>query len=112
MNKDSYDLYFKYVEEFADFVVGGFEDREGLFVAVVGKFDSIKSLLKEIMAYEFVDFESIEIESEIMSGYTDEFVLSLWVDGEVIKVGCEKLKRDGEYISLRRRNLSYGGLFL
>lgn len=95
MNKD---LYFEYIEDFADYIVSEIEDEE-LFVAVVGKFDSIKLLLKEVMAYDFVDFENIEIESKIMDGYTDEFVLSLWADEDVLKVGCEKLKRDGEYIS-------------
>ena len=98
MNKDSYDVYFECAEEFADFVVGRVEECEGLFVSVVGKFDSIKSLLKDVMTYEFVDFESIEIESEIMDGYADEFVLSLWMEDDVLKIGCEKAKRDGEYV--------------
>lgn len=93
------DLYFEYIEEFADYVVERVEDDEELFVTVVGKFETIKPLLKKVMTYEFVDFESIEIESEIMDNYVDEFVLSLWMNDGVLEVGCEKLKRDGEYTS-------------
>ena len=87
------------MEEFTDYIIGKVEDNEELFVAVVGKFDTIKSLLKEVMIYEFVDFESIEIESEAMDGYRDEFILSLWMNDGVLEIGCEKIKRDGEYIS-------------
>ena len=92
------DLYFEGIEAFSDYIVDCFEDNEELFIAVIGKFNSIKPLLKEAMIYDFVDFESIEIESENVDGYADEFVLSFWVDGDVLKVGCEKLKRDGKYI--------------
>ena len=60
MNKD---LYFDCIEDFADYIIDRAEENEELFIAVIGKFDSIKSLLKETMAYGFVDFESIEIES-------------------------------------------------
>lgn len=94
----SKDLYFKRAEDFTGYIVNKLEYDEP-FIAVVGKFNSIKLLLKEVMTYDLVDFESLEIESEFMGGYADEFVLSLWMDDDVVKVGCEKLKRDGEYIS-------------
>ena len=94
------DLYFEYIEDFANYIIGRVEDDEELFVEVVGKFDTIKTLLKEAMLYEFVNFESIEIESAVVGGYADEFVLSIWMDGGIIEIGCEKLKRDSGYISL------------
>ena len=96
MNKD---LYFECVEEFVDYVIERVEDNDELFVEIIGKFDTIKPVLKEIMTYEFVEFESMEIESKNIDNYTDEFVLSLWANDDVIEFGCEKLKRDGEYIS-------------
>lgn len=96
MNKD---LYFEHIEEFADYIIGRVEDNDELFVAVVGKFETIKPLLKEVMTYEFVDFDCIEIENEIVDDYTDEFVLSLWMNDDVLEVGCEKLKGDDEYMS-------------
>ena len=94
------DLYFEYIEDFANYIIGRVEDDEELFVEVVGKFDTIKTLLKEVMLYEFVNFENIEIESAVVGGYADEFVLSIWMDGGIIEIGCEKLKRDSGYISL------------
>lgn len=96
MNKD---LCFECVEEFADYIIGRVEDNEDIFITMVGKFETIKPLLREIMSYEFVDFENIEIEGEIVDNYADEFILSVWMNDSVIEVGCEKLKRDGEYIS-------------
>ena len=96
MNKD---LYFEHMEEFADYIISRVEDVEWFFVTVVGKFETIKPLLKEVMIYDSVDIDSIEIESGAVDGYADEFVLSLWAEDNVINIGCEKLKRDGEYIA-------------
>ena len=96
MNKD---LNFEYIEDFADYIIGKIEEDEELFISVIGKFETIKLILKEVMMYEFVDFESIEIENELIDNYTDEFILSLWMNDGVIEVGCEKLKRHGEYIN-------------
>jgi hypothetical protein len=94
------DLYFEYIEDFANYIIGRVEDDEELFVTVVGKFGTIKPLLKEVMAYEFVDFESIEIESVNIDNYADEFVLSFWMNDGVVEIGCERLKRAGDYMSL------------
>ncbi len=96
MNKD---LNFEYVEDFADYIIGKVEDNEELFVTVIGKFETVKPLLKEVMTYEFVNFDNIEIESKIVDNYADEFVLSLWMNDDALEIGCEKLKRDDEYIS-------------
>ncbi len=96
MNKG---LNIECIEDFADYIINRLEEDEELFIEAVGKFETIKPLLKEVMTYESVDFENIEIESKNTDGYADEFVLSLWMNDDVIEVGCEKLKRDGEYIS-------------
>lgn len=93
-------LNFGCTEDFADYIINRLEEDGELFVEAVGKFETIKPLLKEVMTYESVDFENIEIESKNTDGYADEFVLSFWVNDRVIEVGCEKLKRDGEYIYL------------
>ena len=34
-----------------------------------------------------------------VSGYTDEYVLSLWSNDGVLEIGCEPLKVDGKYIN-------------
>lgn len=95
MNKD---LYFEYIEEFVDYIIDEVENDEDNFVTVVAKFDEAKEILKEIMTYEDVNFEYLEIESPIIDNYNDEFVLSAWMNDGFLEIGCEKLKdEEGEY---------------
>jgi hypothetical protein len=95
LNKD---LNFEYVEEFADYIIKRVEKEDGLFLTVVGKFEEIKAVFREVMLYEFVNFESLQLESPMVDDYIDEFVLSLWMNDEILEIGCEKLKdKDGKY---------------
>lgn len=94
MNKD---LYFECIEDFADYIVEKVELNEELFVSVVGKFEEIKYIIKEVFCVAEVDFESINIESPIVDNYTDEYVLDFWCDDGVVQIGCEPAKHDGEY---------------
>ena len=94
----SKDLNFEYIEEFVDCIVNEIENDEDKFVTVIGKFDEAKEILKELMTYDDVNFESLQIESPIMDNYFDEFVLSLWMNDGVLEIGCEKLKNEeGDY---------------
>ena len=98
LNLKSKDINFEYIEDFADYVVNEVENDEDKFVTVIAKFDVAKKILKELMTYDDVNFESLQIESPIMDNYCDEFVLSLWMNDGVLEIGCEKLKNeDGEY---------------
>ena len=97
LNKD---LNFEYIEDFAEYIVSRVEEDEELFVSVVGKFEEIKNIIKEIMCIAEVDFENINIESPIMGGYEDEYVLDCWCDEGIVQIGCEPAKRDGEYLRL------------
>lgn len=93
----SKDINFEYIEEFVDYVINEVENDEELFIAIVGKFNEIKAVLKHIMFYEDVNFESLHLESPEMSGYGYEFVLSIWVNDGVLEIGCAPLKVDGKY---------------
>lgn len=94
----SKDINFEYIEEFVDYVIDEAENDEDNFVTVIAKFDEAKEILKDVMTYDDVNFESLQIESPIMDNYFDEFVLSLWMNDGVLEIGCEKLKNeDGEY---------------
>ena len=94
----SKDLNFEYIEDFVDYVVNEVENDEDKFVTVIAKFDEAKEIFKELMTYDDVNFESLQIESPIMDNYCDEFVLSLWMNDGVLEIGCEKLKNEeGEY---------------
>lgn len=93
----SKELNFEYIEEFADYIVETVERDEDLFLTVVGKFEEIKELIREIFTIAEVNFDSIQIESPLIDGYCDEFVLSLWMNDGVLEVGCEKLKDENGY---------------
>ena len=94
----SKDINFEYIEEFVDYLVEKVEDDDELFATVVCKFDEAREILKGLMTYDDVNFESLQIESPIMDNYCDEFVLSLWMNDRVLEIGCEKLKNeDGKY---------------
>lgn len=97
MNKD---LYFEYVEDFADYLVDRVELDEELCVSVVGKFEEIKDIIKELFCATEVDFEYLNLESPILSGYDDEYVLDCWYVDGVMQIGCEPAKRDGKYLRL------------
>ena len=95
MNKD---LYLENVEELVDCVVGTVEYDEDAFVTVVAKFDDAKEILKNVMLYEDVNFDFLEIESPIVDNYYAEYVLSFWMDDGILEFGCEKLMdEEGEY---------------
>lgn len=95
MNKD---LNFEYIEDLVDYIVEEVESDEDAFITVIAKFDEAKEVLKSIMTYGDVNFESLQIESPIMDNYCDEFVISLWMNDGVVEIGCEKLKdEEGNY---------------
>ena len=92
------DLNFEYIEEFVDYVIDEVENDEDNFITVIAKFDEAKEILKNAIAYDDVNFESLQIESPIMDNYYDEFVLSFWMNDGVLEIGCEKLKNEeGDY---------------
>ena len=91
MNKD---INFEYIEEFVDYVIEEVEKDEDAFITVIAKFDEAKEILKNVMTYDDVNFESLQIESPIMDNYCSEFVISLWMNDGVLEIGCEKLKND------------------
>lgn len=97
MNKD---LYFEYIEDFADYIVEKVESDEELFLTVVGKFEEIKNIIKEMILVADVDFEGIKLYSADINGYTDEYVLDCWCDDGIVWVGCEPAKEGGKYWNL------------
>ena len=92
------DMSFEYIEDFVDCVLSEVENDEDAFVTVIAKFDEAKEILKNVMTYDDVNFESLQIESSIIDDYDDAFVISLWMNDGVLEIGCEKLKdEEGTY---------------
>lgn len=96
----SKDITFEYIEEFVDYIVNEVENDEDLFLTVVGKFEEIKNIIKEMIVIADVDFENIVLSCPEASDYTDEYVLDCWCNDGVIQIGCEPAKRDGKYLNL------------
>ena len=93
------DIHFDCIEEIVDYILEKIEAWNDLYITIIAKFDEAREILKEVMLYENVNFEILDLESPELNSYMDEYVLSLWVDDGVFEIGCEKLKRDGEYIN-------------
>lgn len=93
------DLIFEYVEDFTNYIVERVENNEELFLTVVGRFEEIKNIIKEMMVIADVDFEKIILSCPEVSDYIDEYVLDCWCDDGVIQIGCELAKRDGKYLN-------------
>ena len=97
MNKD---INFEYIEDFADYIVDEVENDEDLFLTIIGKFNEIKEIIKEMLVVAEVDFENIHLESPDVSGYEDEYVLDCYYDNGIMQIGCEPANRDGKYLNL------------
>ena len=95
----SKDITFQYTEESVDHTVNEVENDEDLFLTVVGKFEEIKNIIKEMIVIADVDFENIVLSCPEASDYTDEYVLDCWCNDGVIQIGCEPAKRDGKYLN-------------
>ena len=96
----SKDINFEYIEDFADYIVEKVENDKELFLTVVGKFEEIKDIIKEIISITYADFENISLCSPDVDGYDDEYVLDCYYDNGIIQIGCEPAKRNGEYLNL------------
>lgn len=94
------DINFEYIEDFADYIIEKVENDEELFLTVVGKFEEVKNIIKEMMCVAEVDFENIKLESPDVDGYKDEYIFDCWCSNGVVEIGCEPAKRDNEYINL------------
>ena len=94
------DINFEYIEDFADYIVEKTEMDEDLYVTIVGKFEEIKDVIKEIMSVSEVDFEVLNLQSPDVNNYTDEYILYCWCDYDVVQLGCEPAKQNNSYSGL------------
>lgn len=94
------DINFEYIEDFADYIVEKIKMDEDLYVTIVGKFEEIKNVIKEIMSVSEVDFEILNLQSPNVNNYTDEYILYCWCDYDVVQLGCEPAKQNNSYSGL------------
>ena len=95
----SKDINFEYVEEFVDHILDRVVGNEGLFMSVVAKYDEMKEVVKNIMLYDDVNFEKLELTTPLVNEYEDEYVLELFYEKGNVEFNCMPLKVDGRYDS-------------
>ncbi len=88
---------FDYVEDLTDNIIN--EAENDVFVSVIAKYENAKDIIKELMFYDATVIDSIELFSPDADGYVDEYIIDIcYRDGEVL-IGCEPIKRNGEYLN-------------
>lgn len=92
-------IHFDYIEELCEEILDRLNEDDEAFTSVIGKYDDIRTFIKEFMTYDDVKFESLVINGPECNNYYDEYVVDIWNnDGEIL-FGCEPAKRDGRYIN-------------
>lgn len=92
-------IHFNYIEELCEEILDRLNEDDEAFTSVIGKYDDIRTFIKEFMSYDEVEFESLVINGPECNNYYDEYVVDIWNnDGEIL-FGCEPAKRDGRYIN-------------
>lgn len=92
-------IHFDYIEELCEEILDRLNEDDEAFTSVIGKYDDIRTFVKEFMSYDEVEFESLIIKDPEYNDHYDEYVVDIWNnDGEIL-FGCEPAKRDGRYIN-------------
>ena len=95
----SKDINFEYIEEFVDHILDRVVGNEDLFISVVAKFDDMREIVKNILLYEDVNFEKLELTTPLINEYEDEYVLELFWENDLLGFDGMPLKVDGKYNS-------------
>lgn len=93
------DSDYRYINDLSNEIISQVENNDDAFISVLGKFDDIRDLICDLMKYDEVTFDCIEIQSPEFDDYEDEYVLSVWGMGGNINIGCEPAKRGGKYFT-------------
>ena len=92
-------IHFYYIEELCEEILDRLNEDDEISVSVIGTYEGVRAFIKEIMAYDEVDFDTLVISDPEYENYYDEYVVDIWNnDGEIL-FSCEPAKRDGRYIN-------------
>lgn len=92
-------MNFEYVEYFVDEIIRRVDDNEGCCISVFAKYEQARDIIKELLMYDFVILDNIELHEGTFDGYVDEFIIEIWSMDGIVYVGCEPAKRDGKYFN-------------
>lgn len=92
-------IRFDYMEELCEKILDRLDKNDENFTSVIGTYAGIRAFIKELMAYDEVEFDTLVISDPEYENYYDEYVVDIRNnDGEIL-FGCEPAKRDGKYIN-------------
>ena len=92
-------IHFDYIDELCEEILDRLNEDDEISVSVIGTYEGVRAFIKEIMAYDEVEFDSLVIKDPEYNDYYDEYVVDIWNnDGEIL-FGCEPAKRDGRYLN-------------
>lgn len=90
-------IHFDYIEELCDEIICKLGTDEDIYVSVIGKYEEIKTFLKEFMKYEDIDFDCIELHDPKCNGYDKEYIVDVTNVGDNISFYCVPCYKDGRY---------------
>lgn len=92
-------VHFDYIDELCEEILDRLNEDDETSVSVIGTYEGVRAFIKEFMAYDEVEFDSLVIKDPEYNDYYDEYVVDIWNnDGEIL-FGCEPAKRDGRYLN-------------
>lgn len=88
---------FDCIEELTDKIIDA--AQEDTYVSVIAKYEQAKDIIKELMFYDDTTIDNIELLNPDADGYEDEYIIdTCYIDGDIL-IGCEPLKKNGEYLN-------------
>lgn len=90
-------IHFDYIEELCEKILDRLETDEDTWVSVVGKYDDIRAFIKDLLTYDDVNFDCLDICNPKCNDYTSEYVVDIWATDGKIVFDCEPAKVDDEY---------------
>lgn len=88
---------FDCIEELTDKIIDA--AQEDTYVSAIAKYEQAKDIIKELMVYDDTTIDNIELLSPDADGYEDEYIIdTCYIDGDIL-IGCEPLKKNGEYLN-------------
>ena len=92
-------IHFDYIDELCEEILDRLNEDDETSVSVIGTYEGVRAFIKEFMAYDEVEFDSLVIKDPEYNDYYDEYVVDIWNnDGEIL-LGCKPAKRDGRYLN-------------
>ena len=93
------DIKFAYLDELSEEVMEAIHEDEDRFVSIFAKYEQAREIISNLLDFINVKLDCIILHSEEFDGYADEYVIDVWSEYGTTYIGCEPVKRNGEYLN-------------